>query len=471
MPSGYTTEKFIEKAKAKHGDKYDFGNIKYTGSRDQVLVLCSIHGEFSIVASRLLAGSGCQTCAREESKCNQTYTTETFIAKAKEKHGDNVYDYSETVYVFSKDKLTVKCSKHGRFEVNASLHLCGQGCPCCGREKSTSCRPRAPGLDTESFIIEARSKHGDRYDYSKVVYKNRSTKLIVGCSTHGDFETIPSSHLNGTGCERCGRQQAALSRMKTLAQFIRQANQVHNNLYDYSKSIYRGTDRPIIILCTIHGEFEQLPSHHIKQGSGCPRCGGTHALNTEEWLAAARQLHGNKYDYSKVIYSKAHEQVTIGCQKHGEFQQVAYKHIKGNDCPACTQEATVSKAQILWLDWMAVRMNVYIQHGGNTGEMTIPGSRYRADGYITDTMTVLEFNGSFWHGEPRLYEASAVNSVVGKTYGDLYEATLKKEEFLLAAGYHIITMWELDWRIIIRKIILLQRAWRSAMKAKKQRMS
>lgn len=61
-----------------------------------------------------------------------------------------------------------------------------------------------------------------------------------------------------------------MSKNKTF-KFIEEASIVHGNRYDYSKSIYNGHDRKLIITCKIHGDFMQTPHNHLN-GHGCPKC-------------------------------------------------------------------------------------------------------------------------------------------------------------------------------------------------------
>lgn len=122
--------------------------------------------------------------------------TAKFIADARAIHGD-AYDYRLVDYQGSKVKVTIICPIHGEFEKQPNKHLSSrQGCPTCGDLRGHGKRRQT--LDV--FIEKARGVHGDRYDYSKVIYQNNSTKVIIGCPDHGDFQQIPNSHLNGRGC-------------------------------------------------------------------------------------------------------------------------------------------------------------------------------------------------------------------------------------------------------------------------------
>ena len=97
----------------------------------------------------------------------------------------------------------------------------------------------------------------------------------------------------------------------TTETFIIKANEIHNNYYDYSKSIYIGTDTKCIIVCKIHGEFQQIPTDHLK-GHGCSKCyqstiSERMLQTTEEFIEKSKLVHGDKYDYSKVDYKYSNE--------------------------------------------------------------------------------------------------------------------------------------------------------------------
>ena len=68
----------------------------------------------------------------------------------------------------------------------------------------------------EQFLIDAEKVHGDRYSYSKSLYVNAETKLIISCKEHGDFLQTPSSHQRGHGCSKCG----ILKMTMTTGEFI-----------------------------------------------------------------------------------------------------------------------------------------------------------------------------------------------------------------------------------------------------------
>lgn len=122
-------------------------------------------------------------------------------------------------------------------------------------------------LTTEGFIERAKAIHGDKYDYSKTVYKNAHADVIITCPIHGDFEQSPSNHLAGKGCKFCSGNVS-----NTTASFIEKAKKVHGDKYDYSKTVFTRNKDKVIITCPIHGDFEQEANSHL-QGAGCKQCG------------------------------------------------------------------------------------------------------------------------------------------------------------------------------------------------------
>ena len=185
----------------------------------------------------------------------------------------------------------------------------------------------------EQFLENCKKIHGDKYDYSKSVYVDSNTKIIIICKKHGEFLQAPLKHYNKKqGCPLCSNNIK-----KTTEQIIEEFKKVHGEKYNYSKVNYKTINSKIIIICKKHGEFEQTPKIHLK-GFGCSICSGNKKLTNEEFIEKAKQIHGNKYDYSKTNYTGAFNKVTIICPIHGEFNQIARNHIminKTNGCPKC----------------------------------------------------------------------------------------------------------------------------------------
>jgi hypothetical protein len=259
-------------------------------------------------------------------------TTADFIQRAREVHGDR-YDYSKVLYVAAKIKITIICPEHGEFEQTPSNHSTGYGCRECGGNKP---------LTLDRFIERANKIHKGRYDYSRVEFKNVESKVEIICPDHGPFLQRLMSHLKGFGCARCGRVETAKKLGHTRDRFLEDARQAHGDRYDYSQVEYVNALTKVTIICPDHGPFRQKPANHIRD-VGCPICGDERTAaqrtkTTEYFVQKAREVHGDRYDYSRVEYKSAHEKVEIVCTEHGPFWQSPANHTKGDTaagCPGC----------------------------------------------------------------------------------------------------------------------------------------
>src|SRR5574344_2429224 len=108
---------------------------------------------------------------------------------------------------------------------------------------------------SDTFVLQSRNVHGDKYDYSKVEYVNSSTKVCIICPEHGEFWQQAGSHLIGRGCPECSRIRTTERKRMTKEQFVEKAIELHGELYDYSKVEYKGNKIPVCIVCHTHGEF------------------------------------------------------------------------------------------------------------------------------------------------------------------------------------------------------------------------
>ena len=130
----------------------------------------------------------------------------------------------------------------------------------------------------------------------------------------------------------------------TKEEFIKKAIEKHEGKYDYSKVEYVNSKTKVCIICSKHGEFWQEANSHLR-GFGCSKCSSNYSPTTEEWIENVRNVHGDKYDYSKVKYVGTHTKVCIVCPKHGKFYQEANNHLKGMACPECGNEKKCSSKE------------------------------------------------------------------------------------------------------------------------------
>lgn len=192
-------------------------------------------------------------------------------------------------------------------------------------------------LTIEEFIKRARKKHGNRFDYSKVNYIDSHTDICIICPEHGEFWQKPYCHLSGNGCPKCAQLARKQNYKKyTTESFIEKAKKVHGNKYGYSKVEYKGIKYKIVIICPIHGEFLITPDNHLR-GQGCPKCSKLYNYTTEEYVEKLKEKYGDEYDYSITQYVNVKTKIKYICPKHGIIEQLPGNHMRYG-CPLCGKE-------------------------------------------------------------------------------------------------------------------------------------
>jgi hypothetical protein len=232
-----------------------------------------------------------------------------------------------------------------------------------------------------------------------------------------------------------------VSRRLTQEQFVEKANSVHGDRYTYLEQ-YVCTDRYLCINCPVHGIFKQTPHNHIN-GVGCPHCANDaraikYRKGIDLFIIQANIIHNNKYKYSGN-YINTHTLIEIECPIHGLFLQAPVHHLHGHGCAKCNLGYNVSKLETQWLDSLNI-LEEYRQLAFKIGN-----KKNKTDAFNKDTHTVYEFYGDFWHGNPNKYNKNDINILNKKTFGELYKATITREELIKSAGYKIISIWESDW--------------------------
>ena len=156
-------------------------------------------------------------------------------------------------------------------------------------------------LTTEEFVHRAKLVHGEKYDYTKVVYVDCVTKVCIICPIHGEFWQKPVDHLRGAGCKHCACVNNGKTTVLTTEDFIRKARLVHGNKYDYSLVHKDAKSTDIVpIICNKHGIFYQALQHH-KRGSGCPHCQKSYG---EERIDKFLKLHDIEFSRQHKMFNE-----------------------------------------------------------------------------------------------------------------------------------------------------------------------
>jgi hypothetical protein len=157
---------FLEKAKEKHGEKYDYSKIKiFKNVHDKYEIICPNHGVFKQKAFEHLK-YGCNECAKIQRPISKTFTTEKFIKNAKKIHG-NRYDYSKVNYIKGNLKVEIICNKHGSFLQQPQNHVLGVGC--------SKCKMSRGEFLMEEFLKENKINY--KYNFYNKECKNPKTNF------------------------------------------------------------------------------------------------------------------------------------------------------------------------------------------------------------------------------------------------------------------------------------------------------
>jgi hypothetical protein len=290
-------------------------------------------------------------------------------------------------------------------------------------------------LKTINFRENAKQIHDNKYGYELAIYTTAHAKIKITCPIHGLFEQRAYSHLAGQGCRECSR-----TKKLTTESFIQKAKETHGDKYDYSLVEYITAHNKVQIKCLKHNTtFQQKPFAHIR-GNRCPMCAKESCAEQlkktqDSFISEAKEMHGNKYDYSAVEYKNSTTKVKIICKLHDDFLQIPGDHLSGKGCKKCSKGNT-SKSEQKWIASFN-NSNINEQH-----IIILPtGNKVRVDGFDSTTNTIYEYYGKFWHGHPEYSKCDPDFMIGKKSAGDRYIETLMREIRLKELGYNIVSVW------------------------------
>ncbi len=211
-----TTAEFVERSRSKFGDRFGYLGTIYHGYTQPIHLSCRQHGPIATTPKlHLHSLYGCCRACTPRGRSQPGMTTDDFIRRAREVHGDG-YDYRDTNYHRSNRKVIIYCPLHGPFHKTPDKHLAGQGCRHCSHARIGRERQLSVAVLMERFA----DVHGsDRYVYNLANYLNFHSKIDIVCRKHGPFQQSVGAHLQGHGCARCSssrgeaRVRAVLKRL------------------------------------------------------------------------------------------------------------------------------------------------------------------------------------------------------------------------------------------------------------------
>ena len=353
-----TSDDFISKSKEIWGDKYDYSLVEYVNMKTKVKIIYKDWIFIQKAEDHLLG-----------KMCELRWDTDRFVFESKKIHGD-IYDYSKVVFKNMNTKVILL--KNGvEYLQRPDKHLNGRRPERVRRLRSNS-----------KFIEDARSVWGYKYDYSLVDYKGSNIEVLI--KYDGEvYKQKPVLHLLGYNCER--------DTIKNQDDFLRKCYERHGNKYDYSLVEYTGIQNKVKIIFN-NMMYEQKAGAHIYSSGLVERVILKKTIET--FKIEANEIHNNRYDYSKVDYINNQTKVIIVCKIHGDFYQIPSSHLSGSGCPHCNESKGEKKiAKYL------TQNNIDFSRQYKFKDCV--GIRYKLpfDFYLPKYRTIIEFDGK-QHYEP-----------------------------------------------------------------------
>jgi hypothetical protein len=411
VPKYLTTADWVERFRESHGDRYDYSKVETKFQSDPVIIVCSVHGEFrKTPTAHWKESKGCDLCVKDD--LLRAAGIE-MLMEFKKKHG-NKFDYSQVIFTGRNNAVTIICPVHGSLSVAPANHLRSEsGCRKCGHVEKLGTKPvRSLLTPIERFV----QVHGNKYDYSKVVYVNNQKKITVSCPEHGDFVVSPTEHWKGSGCKTCN------SKSIDAEECIRRFRKQHGDKFDYSRVDYISQTTAVTVVCPDHGEFSVQPVNHWKTQEGCKQCAyeSRRFNSTQEIVDRFNTVHGDRYDYGNFSYSHMHAVSLISCKVHGDFPMSPANHLSDHGCPSCWQN-NASKPETAWGEGISNLTGWELLQSRK-----VEGVRSVVD-FICESSPhgrlALEYDGQYWHGQP-----------------DSLEKDTKKTKQLVDAGFKVIRL-------------------------------
>lgn len=358
-------------------------------------------------------------------RCSTT-TFEEFLKRAREAHG-TFYQYNKDTYTSLPKNILITCPTHGEFSQRAGRHLTGTGCPICAR----SLIAKSKTFSSEEFLDKAKAVWGDRYTYDKTIYTGVRNPVIITCKNHGDFTRKANDFLRQRShCPQCQKKEQL---KYTTESYISLCKTTHDNKYSYDKTVFTGINEKLIVTCETHGDFSVRASNHLHTKVGCRKC--TQDRNTvDDFLIAAYRAHGDKYDYSKCVYTRNTEYGIFICPSHGEFKQTFMSHLQGKSCPKCKVVTSNPQKELTAFIKSIYKGKIETNH-------KLLGKK-EVDVYLPELNLAVELDGAFWH------------STAGPNYQKLpvhkrRNTALKNQTYkhtaLQEQGIRLITIFDLEW--------------------------
>ena len=335
---------YDENVRKKVNEKFN-GNIgiidvQRNGNKTNLLCHCNVcDHEWTYRYDYLMSRGKCPKCFEEEDKVRrEEKLLQHYVEMCTEKCKDKGLTDFEFYYDENR-KLMVKFYCHNK-DIEGVEHgwRVQSGDSFIKTFSCSACAKPSVAYTTEEWVKMARAKYPE-FDYSRVNYVDKKTKVTIGCKKHGFIDVNPKVFLytSACGCPECRKEQL---HDEMVANTIEKAKKVHGDKYIYHPELIKSSTEKMGIECPKHGIFYQTIPNHIGKKSGCPHCykenpQPSKLLTFEEVVERAQKIHGDKYTYHKETYVNTSTNTTVTCPIHGDFQITMHSHLIGAGCNKC----------------------------------------------------------------------------------------------------------------------------------------
>jgi hypothetical protein len=222
----YTTESFFQKAKEKHGDTYDYSLVDFKSIDTPVTIICKEHGAFQTTGKTHINGSICMKCSQIKQSLNSRSTTEEFVEKSRNTHGDK-YEYTFVNYINSKTKVNITCKTHGNFYQNPNSHISGRGCQKCSKNCYSQIAIRWLSFLSQLYGIQIQHAENEgeycipdtKMKVDGYCRENNTIYEFHGTLWHGDPRVYSPDDISYFGIRFGDLHQKTLNREKRIKGF------------------------------------------------------------------------------------------------------------------------------------------------------------------------------------------------------------------------------------------------------------
>ncbi len=409
MSNSPKLQRFIEKSNLMHANKYDYSLVVYIRTTDKVDIICPIHGIFKQDPMSHKRGTGCPTCAtlrRQTTRSKQTVEyKQSVIEKRKQTCMDRYGTVAPLLNAEVKNKSKSTClEKYGNEQ-----HLFNRGVQ--EKRKQTMVKRYGVEFSGQSQELTTKREQSCLLKYgSKSSLSNKEVQRKVKC-------TMMMKH----GVEYSGQS------------FIKQEKTKQTMMERYGVE-YSGQSP----LLQLKKKQTMVETYSVESNKHFHMTDTLSLLEDHEWM-------NSEYVDKKKSATQISKElgVSVSC---------VVNYIHKHDFPIRYKNKSSSLSNA-WIKYLIESLGIYIQYSESAdGEFKIPGTIYRVDGYCAETNTIYEFHGDVFHGNPKLFESNDNCHPFDKTItaGELYQATIERENKIKSLGYNLVVMWESDWKPVKR---------------------